>query len=156
MVHAGGIYVLKNQNTDTVLDENQGNNWVRAWGGNGGDNQKWELNRDGPGHRWWLRNIATGRFLAPEHEDLGAALRTNDEPFLWHISDDEGGHRYVPIYSNLGTLYGITSLTLFDSLQIHHDLDLHIDVKDASRDDDTVVLLWERKGNNQVWILEEA
>ncbi|KAF3217239.1 hypothetical protein TWF192_005677 [Orbilia oligospora] len=134
MVHAGGIYVLKNQNTDTVLDENQGNNWVRAWGGNGGDNQKWELNRDGPGHRWWLRNIATGRYLAPENEDLGAALRTNDEPFLWHISDDEGGHR----------------------LQIHHDVDLHIDVKDASRDDDTVVLLWERKGNNQVWILEEA
>ena len=40
MVQAGGIYVLKNQNTDTVLDENQGNNWVRAWGSNGGDNQK--------------------------------------------------------------------------------------------------------------------
>jgi hypothetical protein len=40
MVHAGGIYTLKNQNTDTLLDENQGNNWVRAWGGNGGDNQK--------------------------------------------------------------------------------------------------------------------
>ncbi|KAK6532441.1 hypothetical protein TWF281_006629 [Arthrobotrys megalospora] len=134
MVQEGGIYFIKNQNTDTVLDENQGNNWVRAWGGNGGDNQKWELNRDGPRQKWWLRNVATGRYLTPENTDLGAALRTEEEPFRWHISDDEGGFR----------------------LQTEHDVDLHIDVKDASRDDDTIVLLWERKGNNQVWHFEEA
>ncbi|KAK6332879.1 hypothetical protein TWF696_002899 [Orbilia brochopaga] len=134
MAREGGIYVVRNQNTNTVLDENQGNNWVRAWGANGGDNQKWELNREGRGHRWWLRNRQSGRYLASEHEDAGAALRTSEEPFLWHISEDEGGYR----------------------LQIRKDLDLHIDVKDANRDDDTIVLLWERKGNNQVWHLEEA
>ncbi|KAF3909113.1 hypothetical protein ABW21_db0205886 [Orbilia brochopaga] len=134
MAHAGRIYVVKNQNTDTVLDENQGNNWVRAWGYKGGDNQKWELNRQGPGHRWWLRNVQSGRFLAAENEDAGAALRTSEDEFLWHISEDEGGFR----------------------LQIRKDLDLHIDVKDANRDDDTIVLLWKRKGNNQVWYLEEG
>ncbi|WP_284735445.1 RICIN domain-containing protein [Nonomuraea sp. NEAU-A123] len=133
-MHAGGVYVLVNQNTDTCLDENQDNHWVRAWGRNGGDNQKWEVNRDGPRRLWWLRNIQSGRYLSHDGEGLGSALHTSEEQVLWHISDDEGGHR----------------------VQIHPDIDLHVDVKDASRDDDTVVLLWERKGNSQVWILEEA
>ncbi|MET9241218.1 RICIN domain-containing protein [Nonomuraea sp. NPDC003709] len=126
--------MLVNQNTGTCLDENQGNHWVRAWGPNGGDNQKWEVNRDGPGRRWWLRNIQSGRYLCHDGEEPGSALRTAEEQVLWHLSDDEGGYR----------------------LQIEHDVDLHIDAKDASRDDDTRVLLWERKGNNQVWRFEEA
>ncbi|MGW4958819.1 RICIN domain-containing protein [Nonomuraea sp. NPDC004186] len=29
----------------------------KAWAPNGGDNQTWELDRDGPGRRWWLRNM---------------------------------------------------------------------------------------------------
>ncbi|MEV0387726.1 RICIN domain-containing protein [Nonomuraea sp. NPDC050643] len=134
MVQAGRIYTLKNQNTDTCLDLNTANGRVRAWGGNGGDNQKWRLDREGPGHRWHLQNVAAGLYLAPEHDGVGAALRGASDPYLWHISDDEGGHR----------------------LQIARDVDLHIDVENASCDDDTKVLLWERKGDNQVWILEDA
>ncbi|MEU8364585.1 RICIN domain-containing protein [Nonomuraea sp. NPDC048882] len=133
-VREGSIYVLVNVNTGTCLDENQGNHWVRAWGPNGGDNQKWEVNRDGPGQKWWLRNIGSGRYLCPELTARGGALRTEEEPFRWHISSDEQGTR----------------------LQVEHDVDLHVDVEDASSDDDTAVLSWKHRGNNQVWRFEEV
>ncbi|MFC4016163.1 RICIN domain-containing protein [Nonomuraea purpurea] len=93
MVQAGCVYVLVNVNTGTCLDENLGNNWVRAWGRNGGDNQKWVLDREGPGRRWTLQNVASGRFLCPESGDLGSALRTDDDLYLWRITDDEHGDR---------------------------------------------------------------
>ncbi|KAF4952735.1 hypothetical protein FGADI_6487 [Fusarium gaditjirri] len=137
MPQAGRIYIIRNDNTGTVLDENQYNNWVRAWGHRGCDNQKWELNRDGPSRKWWLRNLATGRFLTPEDVGIGSALRTEDEPFRWHISSAGNGFRLA-------------------SLQPDSDIDLYVEVKDAAPDDDSIIMLWERKGNNQVWYLEEV
>ncbi|MER6945781.1 RICIN domain-containing protein [Nonomuraea sp. NPDC000554] len=126
MVQAGGIYVLVNVNTDTCLDENLGNNWVRAWGRNIGDNQKWLLDRQGPGRRWSVRNVASGRFLCPESDDPGTGLRTEESPYLWHITSDEQGPR------------------------------LCISAAHADEEDNKRVLLPERKGDKQVWYFEEA
>ncbi|KAK6535459.1 hypothetical protein TWF694_001916 [Orbilia ellipsospora] len=94
MVEAGRTYLIRNKQTGTCLDCNTGNSWVRAWHDKGGQNQKWVLDREGRGHPWTLRNVETGRFLAPAPEggDVGpkTPINTSDEPHLWHLSDDGG------------------------------------------------------------------
>ncbi|KAF3932106.1 hypothetical protein ABW20_dc0106861 [Dactylellina cionopaga] len=128
MVQAGATYFIRNKETDTVLDLNEDNGWVRAWNHKGGDNQKWVLEREGPGHPWTLRNLASGQFLALEGGEPGHATKHSEEPQLWHIRADEDGFRLVTAENH----------------------ELHIDVENSSHDNDTKVLIWTPGGNNQL------
>lgn len=50
----------------------------------------------------------------------------------------------------------MSNISISASLQPDRGVDLYIDVMDANRDDDSMVLLWMRKENKQVWYFEEG
>ncbi|EPS38339.1 hypothetical protein H072_8025 [Dactylellina haptotyla CBS 200.50] len=131
MVNPGSQYFIVNKDTGTVLDCNEGNGWVRAWRQKGGDNQKWIIDRSGPRQPWYLKNVATGKFLYRDDESSEGALRVDDQEHLWHVTgnDDEG---------------------------FREGDGLFLDIKDANRDNDAIVLLYEKKGDNQVWYFREG
>ncbi|KAF3914226.1 hypothetical protein AA313_de0201626 [Arthrobotrys entomopaga] len=138
MVAAGRTYMIRNKQTNTCLDCNVGNSWVRAWHSKNGQNQKWILDREGQGHPWTLKNAETGRYLAPAPEggpvQNKTPLNTTDQPHLWHLVADGD----------------------FLRIQYPDDHNLNIDIDGGSSHNDAVVILWEKGGDNQVWEFVEA
>ncbi|PPR00762.1 hypothetical protein CVT24_000787 [Panaeolus cyanescens] len=88
-IQSNQAYYIRNVKGGTVIDQSGHDGSIIGYPQNGGANQQWIPIRVDDG--WHIKNAQSGKYLAldserPKNDDR---LLAKDEPFVWHIWDEE-------------------------------------------------------------------
>ncbi|KAJ3576329.1 hypothetical protein NP233_g495 [Leucocoprinus birnbaumii] len=94
-LQSGRVYKITNVKTPSfVVDLSGANNReIIGYSDNGGQNQRWMLERENDG--WTLRNLANGKYAGVENfsDANGAKVIAVDQQYTWHIwHEDQTNH----------------------------------------------------------------